>query len=113
VTQRIRQNRDGERDDLEHALKHDELAPEDWDELRIIMEILEPFREWTQRLQKKHANGCISDILPALDELLTHLEQAKVQYGSMTGSHVLTMMNNGWAVLHKFVFPSHDLNHLR
>jgi hypothetical protein len=77
------------------------------------MEILEPFRKWTKRLQKKHANGCISDILPALDELQTHLEQAKVQYGSMTGSHVLTMINNGWAVLDKFVFLSHDLNHLR
>jgi hypothetical protein len=38
------------------------------------MDILEPFHSWTKLLQVKHANGCISHILPVMDELLSHLE---------------------------------------
>jgi len=101
ITQSIGLNRDGERDNTEHALKHDELTPDDWDELRIVMDILEPFRRWTKLLQVKHANGCIADILPAMDELLSHLEQAKAQYATRVGSHLVTMINNGWAILDK------------
>ena len=94
-------NRDGEWDHTEHALKHDELTPADWDELRIVMDILEPFRRWTKLLQVKHANELIPDILPAIDELLSHLEQANAQNATMVGSHLVTMINKGWPILDK------------
>jgi hypothetical protein len=36
-----------------------------------------------------------------MDELLSHLEQAKIQYAERTGSHLVAMMNNGWDILDK------------
>lgn len=56
-------------------------------------------------MQVKHANGCISDILPATDEPLSNLEHTKIQYTERTGRHLIAMINNGWAILDKQVAP--------
>jgi len=34
-----------------------------------------------------------------MDELLSPLEQAKEEYATRVGSHLVTMINNGWAIL--------------
>jgi hypothetical protein len=100
----IRMNHDGERDGSARALENDQLLPKDWEYVRCVMDILEPFKTWTNRLQKKYCNGYVADILPAMDELLTDLERAKVFYQSAGQSnHLLTSINNAWDVLNRFV----------
>jgi hypothetical protein len=96
----IRQNFNGERDArIEEALIHDELLPEDWDFLLCVKEILAPFKEWTLKLQVRYSNGCVADILPAMDELLYHLELRRVEFRNQP--HLLTMVNQGWAIMDK------------
>ena len=79
---------------------HDELLPEDWAFLLCVKDILAPFKEWTLRLQVRYSNGCVSDILPAMDELLAHLEDLKVQF--VEEPHLLTMIINGWSIMDKY-----------
>lgn len=89
------------------ALCLDELSRDDWEELRCILNILEPFKAWSLRLQGKCKNGALFDIFPAMDELLSHLEEAKVLYGNpnMHGDHLRGSINCAWAKLDKY-FPS-------
>jgi len=96
----IRRNVNGERDfNLQEALVHDELLPRDWELLASVKEILAPIKEWTLKLQVRYSNGCVADILPAMDELLDHLEMCRVQFHSK--DHLLAMVNQGWAILDK------------
>jgi hypothetical protein len=96
----IRQNRNGERDVCNNnGLVHDELLPQDWTFLLCVKDILAPFKEWTLCLQVRYCNGCVADILPAMDELLAHLEDLKVQFAEEP--HLLTMINNGWTIMDK------------
>ena len=37
-----------------------------------------------------------------MDELLSHLEDAKVQYGAE--SHLASMINNAWMIMDKYVW---------
>ena len=105
IRQAIRLNQNGERDVSEQALIHDELLPEDWELLRSVKDILEPFKEWTNRLQVRYANGCVADILPTMDELLSSLEDAKAFYTAEGNSaHLVAMINNGWDILNKYVY---------
>jgi len=41
------------------SAKLDELSLDKWDELQAIMEILEPFKPWSLKLQGKCMNGAI------------------------------------------------------
>jgi len=41
----------------------------------------------------------VAEILPAMDELLDHLELCRVQFRS--DEHLLAMVNQGWAILDK------------
>jgi hypothetical protein len=100
VRNAIRRNLNGERDRHNpDALSHDELFPEDWEFLLCVKQILAPFKEWTLRLQVRYSNGCIADILPAMDELLAHLEGLKVQFRG--DAHLAIMINNGWSIMDK------------
>ena len=50
----------------------DELTLDDWEDLKLILGILELFRRWTLLLQeieneRVQANGYIADVLPAID----------------------------------------------
>ena len=52
----------------------DELTLDDWEDLKLILGILEAFRRWTLLLQgigteRVQANGYIAHVLPAIDEL--------------------------------------------
>jgi len=51
VASAIRRNEDGEHDRLPSSLQYDELSITDWDTLRGIMDILEPFHHWQLKLQ--------------------------------------------------------------
>ena len=68
-----------------------------------MVEILEPFKKWTMFLQRKGAAARLSDILPAYDELLGHLESQRQRHESTsdTSSHLITSINNAWIVLNK------------
>jgi hypothetical protein len=100
VRSSIVSNQDGEKDDSDSALQHDELTPEDWEVLRCIKDILEPFKNWTERLTAQYGNGCVADILPVMDELLFGLEKAKVFYkGEGRSDQLMAMINNACDVL--------------
>jgi len=88
----------------------DELTRDDWDDLKTIFQILKPFRHWTLQLQgtgtqRNHANGYLARVLPTIDHLLAHLEDAKQAYSdsSINSSHLLTSINNAWAILDRYV----------
>jgi hypothetical protein len=77
-------------------------ASKDWEFLASVKEILAPFKEWSQwtmKLQVRYSNGCVADILPAMDELLDHLQLYRVRFRS--DEHMLAMVNQGWAILDK------------
>lgn len=80
VSATIRKNVEGAGEENIKALKWDELSTQDWDELRDIIDILGPFRKWQLILQGKTHNGALHDISPAMDELLTHLEDTRTRY---------------------------------
>ena len=86
----------------------DELTRDDWDDLATILQILLLFRRLTLQLQgtgteTNHANGYLARVLPAMDDLLAHLEDAKQTYSDTTihSSHLLTSINHAWAILDK------------
>ena len=86
-----------------HALCYDELSHDDWEELRSILHILEPFKAWSLRLQGKCKNGSLYELFPAMDELLSHLEEAKSLYAdpALHGEHLRGSINSAWAKLDK------------
>jgi hypothetical protein len=88
------------------SLHHDELTPDDWQDLQSMVECLEPLRNWTLKLEKRGGPCLISEVLPAFDELLTHFEERRVfhQHVETPSPHLLTSINAAWSVLNRFVF---------
>lgn len=78
----------------------DGLNGEDWLVIQDIMNILSPLKEATLRFEQAKSNGCLADILPTLEELLTIFETAKTVYKS--NLIISTMLVNGWDVLNKY-----------
>jgi len=74
VSTAIQHNQHGEQDAQVTAPKYDELTPEDCSILTDIMQFLQPFRMWQLMLQAHHMQGALYDVLPAMDELLLHME---------------------------------------
>ena len=86
----------------------DELTRHDWDDLATILQILKAFRRLTLQLQgtgtkTDHANGYLARVLPAIDDLLAHLEDAKHIYSDTTvhSTHLLTSINHAWGIVDK------------
>jgi len=106
VSTAIRHNLHGERDSLPNALKHDELSPEDWAILTDIMQFLQPFRKWQLMLQGYQTQGALYDVLPAMDELMLHMEDRKTAYTALQSDevtrHMSTSINNAWVLLDKY-----------
>ena len=65
-----------EKESQNYSIDNNELTVDDWEELREMKDILEPFRKWSLILQGKPKNRCLFDIFPAIDELLLHLENS-------------------------------------
>jgi len=89
----IRRNEDGEQDGLPSSLHYDELSITDWDTLRGIMDILEPFHYWQLKLQQEEHFGQLHDIFPAMDELLGRLEESNQLYESISRRHNVAHYN--------------------
>jgi len=95
----IRRNEDQDFSDSNstYSLGLDELTPTDWDILKEIMYILQPFRKWQLILQKKSHFGQLHDIFPAMDELLNQLER----FRDHEVQHIRTSIHTAWIVLNK------------
>ena len=86
----------------------DELTLDDWEDVKLILGILEPFRRWTLLLQgigieRIQANVYIAHVQPAIDELLSHLEDCKNRYSDPNrySIHLISSINGAWAILDK------------
>jgi len=66
------------RSEKDCVIANDELSPDEWQELRTLLEILQPFKKGTMLLPGKDTNASLADVIPAYDELLTHLEDQRV-----------------------------------
>lgn len=93
----IRRSKDEEGSSNTTSLQRDELSPGDWNILREIMHILQPFRKWQLILQAKSHFGQLHDIFPAMDELLNQLERSR----DHEIPHIRTSVNLAWNLLNK------------
>lgn len=82
---------------------------DDWEDLKVISTILTPFKRVGLYLQgmrsnRNRANGYFSQVLPAMDELLSHLKDAKTRYSEPTiySTHISTSINHAWDILDKY-----------
>jgi hypothetical protein len=91
------------RTDKDCTLAEDELNPDEWQQIRSLLEILQPFKKWTLILQQKDHSASIADVIPAYDELLSHLEEQKEYYtcDMDSASPLITAITAAWAKLNK------------
>ena len=106
VSSAIGRNENGEWAKTLDALKWNELLPQDWDNLAEIVNVLGPFQKWQLLLQSGNHHGQLQDIFPAIDELLSHLEERKLHFlGSEVAGydtkHMQTASNCACKVLDK------------
>ena len=72
-----------------------------------MLQILEPFHQLTLDLQGHRENGTLYDIFPAMDSLLSHLEETQ---GLFTESPILVhALQLAWEKLRKY-YTLTDLN---
>ena len=106
VSTAIRYNLHGERDSLRTALKLDELHPHDWTILTGIMRFLQLCRKWQLIRQSPRSQRALFDFLPAMYELLLHMEDRQAAYNSLPSDdityHMVTAINNAWLLLDKY-----------
>ena len=58
------------------------LSAADWDELKEIAEILEPFEEATRELEGYRRYGALYDVVSSMEILNFHLKDCKTRYKS-------------------------------
>jgi len=58
---------------------------------------------------RNQANGYLSQILPAMNELLCYLEDAKTRYAdpNIYSTHMATSINHAWKILDKYEISIH------
>jgi hypothetical protein len=88
------------------SLRHDELTPDDWQELQFMVESLAPLKTWTLKLEKRGTPCQLSEVLPAFDELLSHFEERRNfhTHSENPSRHLVTSLNAAWTVLNKYCF---------
>jgi hypothetical protein len=89
--------------DYEAGLGQDVLSKNDWDELKQIREVLQPFKDLTIYLQSrasKGEHGSIWETLPAIELLLGHIEALRDK--AISGSVMAVALNHCWSVLTKY-----------
>jgi hypothetical protein len=91
------------RADKDSTISHDELSPDEWQELRTLLEILQPFKKWTLILQQRNTPAMLANVVPAYDELLTHLEDQRVYQSSLEHPtpHLVAAITSAWTKLNK------------
>jgi len=87
----------------------DELSEDDWNDLKFIHEILSSFKMLSLQLQginsrKNCPNRFVADVILAMDELLSHLEETKHNYSdeSVYSNHIISSINIARWVLNKY-----------
>lgn len=87
----------------EEDLADDTLSKAEWEELRTIECLLEPFYLITKRLEGNAVDGhygSIWEALPAVEYLLQNLENAKTKY--RRHKHLSVCINLAWDKLHAY-----------
>ena len=86
-----------------HNIEKDRLYTHDWEELRQLTAILQPFKQFCLEVEKADLNGSLFNILPSMDCLLDNLETAKQKYKEESfSSHFCTCINLAWEKLDKY-----------
>jgi hAT family C-terminal dimerisation region len=80
----------------------DLLSHDDWEELKHLMAILQPFHQFCLSLENTNVNGSLSKVLPSMEILLEKLETAKVEYLDHPSAHLCTCINLAWSKLDKY-----------
>ena len=99
-------------------INEDHLTTDEWQQLEAIEEALRPFKEMTLRLEglaKQGSHGVIWEALPALDLLLSHVEQKRdiqqaqerlngrrAYQNTPRGISLATRYQNAWETLTKY-----------
>jgi len=95
-------SRENEREEASLAL--DLLSPTDWGVLKSMVKLLDPFKKWMLLLQKKGAAARLTDVVPAYEELLSHVD---TQMGRHSGpgwpAEILNSLKTASTVLSKYV----------
>jgi hypothetical protein len=91
------------------CIQLDQHSLNDWDDLKIMYEILGSFKYWTLQLEGSSTaahrpNGYIPDVLPDMDELLQHLEDCRIRYqhGSNASQNIVISISSARQVLDKY-----------
>jgi hypothetical protein len=99
------------RGDTDEPLEDDVLKPDDWLELRELLDLLLPLRVVSMTLQsdgKDCNNGSLWQSLTAIDYLMTKLEGLKAKHTYLPNSHFKASINLGWKKLDKYYALSDD-----
>ena len=82
----------------------DQLSIEDWKELGDLVAILEPFHRLTLTLEGHRSNGALYDLLPCMDTLLDHLEDASRKFiaSNFASDHLIASIKLAWDKLNKY-----------
>ena len=91
--------------DNDEPLDNDVLSPNDWLELRELLDLLLPLKAVSLTLQsdgKDCNNGCLWQSLPAIDYLMTKLEALKTSHMHLPNTHFKAAINFGWKKLDKY-----------
>ena len=68
-----------------------------------MIRILEPFHRCTLELEGHRGNGALYDMLPVMDIVLDHLENAKLMHTASTSPpHMLQSIDLAWQKLNKY-----------
>ena len=82
--------------DNDEPLDNDVLSPNDWLELRELLDLLLPLKAVSLTLQsdgKDCNNGCLWQSLPAIDYLMTKLEALKTSHMHLPNTHFKAAIN--------------------
>jgi hypothetical protein len=84
-------------------ITHDELSPDEWEELRTLLEILQPFKKWTLILQQRNTPAMLANVVPAYDELLSHGGDQQVYQSSLEHPtpRLVAAITGAWTKLNK------------
>jgi len=87
----------------------DELTLDDWEDLKVILSILSPLKQWALHLQglstkTTQTNGSLAGVIPAMDKRLKPLEQTKQNFSDphLYSSHLLSSINLAWGLLDRY-----------
>ena len=97
--------------DEEEPTQHDYLTSDDWQELRHLLDLLQPLKTVSLCLQsdgKDCNHGSLWESLTGIDYLMTKLERLKEQHTYLPNSHFKASINLGWKKLDKYYTLSDD-----